>query len=119
MDSLFFINLDIESVTRYDMKNFMRFTNGVYDPVTADIFNELRNIEAGGQYTIHGEECRPDLISNSIYNDTQYWWIILVYNGFTSVEELKNGEQVRFPRVDLLENYFFTLKAKQDAVDRL
>lgn len=115
-DSLFFINLGANTENRYDQENFLKWNADNYDVVTSDFLLELKNIESGGQYTIQGAESRPDIISNDIYGDTQYWWLILVYNNITAVDQLTNGLEIQYPRVDLLEDYYFNLKTQQDAV---
>lgn len=94
----------------------MRLIDGCYDPITSALLMELRTIESGGQLTINGQESRPDLVARDIYGDTQYWWIIMAYNSLITVDSLVNGLQIQYPRVDLLEDFYFNLKQRQDAV---
>jgi hypothetical protein len=116
MDAYYYINLKAKTVNRYDQENFLPWVGDNYDPIASNILSALTSIESGGQYTIQGAESRPDMIANDIYGDTQYWWAIMVYNSITSVDQLVNGLQINYPRVDLLEDYYFTLKTQQDAV---
>ena len=116
MDSLFFINLASPGPSRYSLENLQNFVNGGYDPISSSILLELKNITSGGQYTIQGQESRPDQIANDIYGDTQYWWVIMAYNDLIQTSDLINGLQIEFPRADLLEDFYFGLKAKQDSV---
>jgi hypothetical protein len=119
MDSYFYINLTADTTNRYDQENFIPFNVDNYDPIQSNILGALTSIPSGGQYTIQGAESRPDIISNDIYGDPQYWWIILAYNELTTIDSLTNGLEIEYPRVDLLEDYYFTLKTQQDAVDEV
>lgn len=116
MDSLFFIDLNTDAVSRYAPENFMQYANGNHDPITSDLLMTLKNLQSGGQFTINGQESRPDQIAQAIYGDTQYWWIILVYNSITSIDQLVNGLQLGFPQVAALEDYYFSLKRQQDKI---
>jgi nucleoid-associated protein YgaU len=40
---------------------------------------------------------RLDLISYRVYNDPQYWWVILAANGFQLEFEIEDGEILRIP----------------------
>jgi hypothetical protein len=114
--SLFFINLDLETDNRYDLANFMAYTDN-YDPLTGDIFNEVKNIPFGGSFIITTEELRPDRASLRLYNDFQYWWILLFYNDMQTVEDFKRGKKIQYPERGALENYYFSLTARQLRVE--
>lgn len=112
--SLFHINLLKKSEERYDLSKFMEFIEGEsYDPLTSAFFLEVQNIRLGGIYTIRGEDSRPDLLSYKLYEDTQYWWVIMLYNSFSDISEIRNGEEIRFPAIDDLENFYFSLNLDQ------
>jgi hypothetical protein len=40
---------------------------------------------------------RLDLISNRIYGDPQYWWMILAANGYQIEFDIEDGEILRVP----------------------
>jgi hypothetical protein len=110
--SLFYINLEKDTDSRYDLSKFLRYSDN-YDPLTSDILNEVKNLPFGGQLTITSEEFRPDTVSRKLYGDFQYWWIILFYNGMTSVDELKTKTIIQYPEKGALENYYFSLNLRQ------
>ena len=110
---MFFINLDSVDGRRYDMDKFMELINDGHDPLTSALFNEVQNLELGGRYTVQGEDERPDLLSFRIFDTTDYWWIIMLYNSFISPSDIKTGEQVVFPKLTALENYYFNLKIRE------
>lgn len=115
----FFINLEVESEERFDLAKFMEFLQGDnHDPLTSSVFNNIRSLEKGGQYRVSGEDGKPDLISYRIYGDTQYWWIILAYNGKTSYLDIKNGEELIFPTIVAIEDFYFSLKINQNVQDK-
>lgn len=117
--SLFFINLDREEKKRFGMSKFMEFANGDnFDPITSDFILRLQALKLGGEYKVQNEEGRADLLSFKIYQDTQYWWALLLYNGITEVNQLTSGLTIRYPSLGELENLFFSLKAKEQARSR-
>lgn len=115
----FFLNLDVDSDERYDLAKFMEYLNGDnYDPLTSHFFNEIQNLKQGGKYQIQGEDGRPDLLSYRIYGNTQYWWVILIYNGITEFNNFVTGTEMKFPQLQALEDFYFSLKIKQKRQDK-
>lgn len=112
--SQFFVNLDIEKKERFAMAKFFQYTDN-FDPLTSYFTNALPNLPTSGYYSVKGEEGRPDLLSFGIYGDTQYWWILLVYNGKIEFDSFKTGDIVKFPSIEAVEDLFFSLKAKENA----
>lgn len=110
--SLFYIDLDSSTETRYDLAKFMRFTDN-FDPLTSDLLKELKGLASGGNHTISMDEGRPDKTALKLYGDFQYWWILLYYNDMTSVSQYKRGTLIQYPDRDALENYYFSLKQRQ------
>ena len=46
-------------------------------------------------------EGRPDLISNSIYNTPDLWWLICAANNIIDpFEELISGKKIKIPIID-------------------
>tara|TARA_R110001583_G_scaffold8932_5_gene42137 strand:- start:825 stop:1121 length:297 start_codon:yes stop_codon:yes gene_type:complete len=49
----------------------------------------------------NGMEGRPDLISNSIYNTPDLWWLICAANNIIDpFEELISGKKIKIPIID-------------------
>lgn len=117
ISKFFFIDLEKRTEERYDLGKFMKWEGDNFDPLTSNILFEIKNLPVGGRYTIRGEEGRPDLLSYNIYGDTQYWWILMLYNGFNDISEILSGNEMQFPLVQDLESYYFSLKANQTRVD--
>lgn len=45
-----------------------------------------------------GEEYNPEILSQRIYNNPNYWWVICQYNGILDPKvELYLGKKIRFP----------------------
>lgn len=108
----FFINTDLESDERFDLAKFLEFNVDNYDVLNSRFLNDLdKTVPASGEFEVRVEEDRPDLLSNSIYNSTQLWWIVLYFNNLLSVDEYKSGNMLQFPTVPAVENKFFNLKA--------
>lgn len=113
-NSMFYINLDRDFNTRYDLGKFLHFNIDNYDPLTSSILHEIKSLKLGGKYVVRGEDGRPDLLSYRIYNkNVDYWWIIMAYNGFTKMEHIVNGDEILYPQYQALEAFYFSLNIKQ------
>jgi hypothetical protein len=113
----FYINTDIETEERFDITKFMNYSDN-YDVLTSDFLENITKLPLGGKYAVSGEEKRPDLLSYKIYNDTQYWWCLMIYNGIPNANLITNGMTILFPTIDTLENFYFNLKVKENARNR-
>jgi len=111
-NSEFFINLDKLTKERFALGKFMEFTDN-HDPLTSSFIDVISNLPQRGVYEVKGEDGRPDLLSYRIYGNTQYWWILLIYNRKIDYREITTGELIRYPSIDSLEDIYFSLKAKQ------
>ena len=111
---LFFINLEVDSKERFDMAKFMEFTDN-YDPLSSSMFEDIKKLTKGGDFKVIREEGRPEIISFKTLGSTQYWWVILIYNGLTEFDAIKIGDRLAFPDLNSLEDLFFSLKSRQTA----
>lgn len=114
--SLFFINLDLESDERFNFSKFIEFTDA-FDPINSYFLEEVKKLPVGGNFAVSGEDGRPDLISSKIFGNTQYWWILMYYNDYTNIEDIVSGDILYYPKLDSLENFYFTLKIKQSSLE--
>jgi len=117
MSLLFFINTSIFSDERIDMAKFMEFLDqdSGFNPLTSSLFKDIKALPLKGKYAIQKEESRPELVSNKVYGNTQYWWVIMIYNGLVNTDEVINGLVVKYPKLDSVEDLLFSLKASQVA----
>ena len=113
-DREFFINLGVSSKERFDTSKFFEFTDN-FDPLTSRFVNTVKNLPEKQKFYVQSEEGRPDVISHRVYGDTQYWWIILLYNDIDDVDNLTIGRVLSLPVVDNLEDLFFSLRSKEIA----
>lgn len=114
MSGMFFLDLDKISQERYDMAKFLEYTDN-FDPLTSSFMTDLVNLPQNGSYEVRGEDQRPDLLSYKIYNNTQYWWVLMMYNRKFEFSEFKTGDIITYPSLEDVDNMFFSLKAKQTA----
>jgi hypothetical protein len=113
MSKSFFIDLNTSNLKeRYALSKFLEFSDN-FDPITSEFMNKLVSLKSSGSYQIAGEDARPELISNEIYGNTQYWWAIMFYNGITKVDDLVNGMVLKYPSSDDIEDLYFILKSKE------
>jgi hypothetical protein len=97
------------------MARFMNFTDN-FDPLTSSLLTDIKTLPESGVYTVQGEDSRPDLLSYRIYNDPQYWWVLLIFNRKFEFADFKTGDPIAYPSLDSLEDLVFSLKSKASAV---
>lgn len=105
----------IDTPVRFDSSKFIPWSEvGGYDILRSNFCQRLGEIPSYSDFMITNEEGRVDLIANSIfegtYNPEQYWWIILMYNGIYSLDELKSGTTLKAPKLADLEDLYFKVK---------
>ena len=111
---LFYINLDSTAPNRFDPEFFFEYTDNL-DLLNSEFLRQLKELPENGTYTVSTEEGRPDLLSYKIYTDTQYWWLLLIYNDLVYVDDLVLGMTIKFPSLADLEAIYFSLTSKQAA----
>ena len=112
---MFFINLNDTFLERFDMAKFMEYHEDTYDILTSYMISNVKKLNEIGQYTVSVEEQRADLISFNIYGDTQYWWILMLYNDIFDPSEILSGFVFKFPSLSDLEDLLFSLKSLESA----
>lgn len=106
----FYINLEDDYKLRFDLGKFLNFENDTYDPLTSNLIENIKSLSNGGVFKVKSEENRPDQISYRIYDDTQYWWVIMLYNDILDVEDIEIGMVLSYPDADELDSFYFSLK---------
>lgn len=109
----FFINLDLETQTRFELPKFFEWKVDNYDPLNSFIMDKLKTLTLGGSILISSQVGSPDLLSQDIYGSTQYWWALMAYNDILTVEDLKAGVEIKYPTLTALEDFYFSLQAQQ------
>lgn len=46
-----------------------------------------------------GEQNNPEIISQRVYNNPHYWWIICQYNGIIDPKNIPLGMTIRYPNI--------------------
>lgn len=68
------------------------------DPLLDKAYPNILKVEDFEYHQIsEEEEERPDLISYRNFGSVDYWWVLLVYNKMTRVENLKKGLIIKIP----------------------
>lgn len=109
--SQFFIDTSTTYTDKFDMAKFMEFTDN-FDPLTSKFLQDIGKLKPITSFIVQGEEYRPDLISRSLYQDPQYWWIDLVYNKVKNINEIIAGKGLRIASLNDKEDMIFTLKSQ-------
>ena len=94
---MFYIDNEIQVETRFDPMKFMNFNGDNIDSLDSYLVTNIHKLASVGTFTVTNEEQRPDLVSYKIYNDTQYWWILMLYNKILDISEFKAGMELVYP----------------------
>lgn len=104
---MFYIDNETNTTDKFDMAKFMEFgDDGVFDVLSSYMLYAIPQLTTIGYYTLRTEEERPDLLSYSIYGDTQYWWILLWYNHLLKPQDLKTGMVIKYPSLSSIEQLY-------------
>ena len=104
---MYYINNDVKTIDTFDMSKFMDFTDdGVFDCMNSYMLLMIPTLPVTGYYTLRKEFENPPYLSYTLYNDTQYWWILMVYNGFTLPNQLKSGTIIKYPSLSSIEQLY-------------
>lgn len=102
------INNNLITEKRFDMAKFMAYADG-FDIIDSNFINSVSNISASGTYIIRLEVSRPDLLSFNLYGDTQYWWLLMLYNDLSLPTDLVAGLEIKYFSIPDLETIYFSL----------
>ncbi len=81
-------------------QRFFAITSDKYgvDPLRDKLIPELMKIK---EFSVHSttqdERGAPDLISLRKYNNDEFWWCIMAYNGICSYRDIVEGRSLRIP----------------------
>lgn len=115
---MFYFNSGITAPNIYDASKFIEFTNDGFDILSSYFVNKIKDLEVGGFYITSGDVNRLDLVSYKLYKDTQYWWILLIFNDLIDpFNDVKDGMLLRYPKLSALEELYISLKSF-DASDK-
>jgi hypothetical protein len=93
---------------RFDASKFMAFADG-YDIIDSAFLSGIKSLPVAGSYIVRLEPGRPDLLSYNLYRDTQYWWLLMLYNDLKLPEDLSMGLEIQYFRVSDLETMYFLM----------
>lgn len=109
---MFYIDSTIDTPKRYDMSKFIEQTGGIFDTLTSYLVKTLKTLPLFGVYVVNGSEKRPDLMSYHIYKDTQFWWLLMMYNDLLSPNDIVQGMSIRYFNLGDLEKLYLTLNSQ-------
>jgi len=111
----FYIDKGYQYKKRFNPERFINFENGYFDILQSPLLNQIKHLPTIGTYKVVSHPYRPDVLSHNIYNDTQYWMYLLIYNGIDTIMDLKAGIEIKYFDLDDLEGllYEYTNKNKR------
>ena len=112
---MFFIDLTTKYPQRFNMGKFLPYLNNGHDILQSHLVMRLKSLGMAGKHSVVGSGGHPELVSYDIYGDTQYWWVIMLYNDILDPSDIVNGMVIRYPSKDQLEELYFSLRSLQSA----
>ena len=115
---MFYLNDQYDTHTRFDLMKFVDI-NGKdwYDPLTSFFLINLPKLPHVEEYIITYEIGRPDLLADRFYQDTQYWWIVMLYNNILNVNDLQAGVSIRRPAKELIDDLYIQASTLKKATE--
>ena len=102
----------IDTPVRYESSKFFPFSElGGFDIIRSYFAQQLGYIPEFGDMEIVTNEGRVDLCAVDTLGETQYFWILLMYNGVIDVNELKTGSILKIPDKNKIEELYFRVKS--------
>jgi len=109
--STFYYNY-IDTPVRYESSKFFPFNEvGGFDIIRSYFAQQLGYIPEFGDMEIVTNEGRIDLCAIDALGETQYYWMLLMYNGIIDVNELTTGKILKIPDKDKIEELYFRVKS--------
>jgi hypothetical protein len=78
----------IAGMKRFDIARFLFARDGYFDAASSYLIQNLPSLPMVGYYIIVDTPFRPDTISFDIWGDTQYWWMVMLYNNIIDIRNL-------------------------------
>lgn len=102
----------IDTPVRYESSKFFPFSEvGGFDIIRSYFAQQLGFIPEFGDMEIVTNEGRIDLAALDAMGETQYFWLLLMYNGIIDVNELSTGKILKIPDKNKLEELYFRVKS--------
>jgi len=114
----FYYNYDVENRERFLYERFTEWDGEFYDTLNSSFLNVLKTLEPRGEFIVTKDSQRIDIISQRIYGDTKYWWILLEFNGIVDQFSIKLGHIIKFFDLTDLEKKYFELTKKQNLLEK-
>ena len=112
---MYYINNDIITTEKFDLIKFMELGEDmVADSLSSYVLYRLPYLPVYGKIILDSSNAgRPDLISYYLYGDTQYWWIVMWYNGIYSVKDLTAGRKINYPSLGAIEELYLNTNIQE------
>lgn len=109
----FFIDTSIDYDERFTMAKFMEYVSDNFEPLTSHIITEIKKLPIEGTYVYKSINYRLDVLAKLVYDDEQFWWVLMIYNEFDSADKLVYNTNVKYPSLTDIEQLYYSLKLKQ------
>ena len=110
---MYYINTSRDTVAQYDMSKFLPFTGDFYDLLYSDFAERLKKLDHDGKVILSAGDTSPALLSYRIYRDTQYWWVVMLYNDMVSMDDFFPGRVVLYVAPSKIHKIYFDLKSQE------
>jgi hypothetical protein len=99
-------NPQIAGMKRFDIARFLFSRDGYFDAASSYLIQNLPSLPMIGYYIIVDTPFRPDTFSFDIYGDTQFWWMLMLYNNIIDIRNLPQLTKINYFSLSDLDNMF-------------
>ena len=104
---MYYIDNETNTTDKFDMAKFIELgDDGVFDSLNSYMLYAIPKLPSVGTYKVRVEAGAPDYLAKSIYNDEQYWWILMWYNHILHPEDLVVGLEISYPSIGDIQQLY-------------
>lgn len=108
---MYYLDLNVKTSERFDLSKFIPLEENVLNISKSYFIEQLKTLPRVGMYeTNYFDIARPDLISYKIYQKSEYWWILMVYNDLIDFTKITEKMRIEYPSLQAIENLYYTLR---------
>lgn len=102
-----------------DAKTFTVVDELGIDPLRDKSYDAILSVSQYTWYTVKSEERHNGpLLSYNVYNNPDYWRVIMVYNGIIDMFALKEGMRIKIPAHQMIVSALNNIQAERPRVVR-
>lgn len=101
----------LTSPKRYNKSNFVRLLSDDYELLGTEFIRNILRDSVLYEYEVpENQAYRIDLISRTLYNNTDLYWVIMTINSLVYVQEIHARRIIKYATLNDIEKAYFNWK---------